>query len=135
MAVMLECAYAVAADVTGTGGGGEEVAARVRDLDDLSGAQVAFQLHCSESYAAGQIFLAQDLIDRLPTIYTALSEGRICQARAAVFSDVLADLPDEDAQRLTDRYIGKAEQWTPPQLRRNLTSHVDRLYPERIRRR
>ena len=83
----------------------------------------------SRSYAQGQVFLAKDLMERLPVVFAALREGRIDRVRAEVFSDALAQLDDVTARQIAEREIGLAANRIPGQLRRRLYRQVIKANP------
>ena len=112
--------------VTGGGVGGP---VRWRELGEFSGDQVAMSLVMSRSYAQGQVFLAKDLMERLPVVFSALREGRIDRVRAEVFSDALAQLDDVTARQIAEREIGLAANRIPGQLRRRLYRQVIKANP------
>ena len=69
--------------------------------------------------------LGRDLA-RLPMILTALLEGRIDRARAAIFAAELAGLPDLAALAVAMAFAGIAGSMTTGQLRAALRAMVDR---------
>ena len=110
-------------------GGGDGGPVRWRELGEFSGDQVAMSLVMSRSYAQGQVFLAKDLMERLPVVFAALREGRIDRVRAEVFSDALAQLDDVTARQIAEREIGLAASRIPGQLRRRLYRQVIKANP------
>jgi len=79
--------------------------------------EVAFALHLTRRGAQNQVALAQDLLSRLPMVWSALDGGELCTIRARIFSDVLAPAPDELAHDIADRLLPAAAGWTAGQLR------------------
>ena len=116
-------------DVGDGDGGGVGGPVRWRELGEFSGDQVAMSLVMSRSYAQGQVFLAKDLMERLPVVFAALREGRIDRVRAEVFSDALAQLDDVTARQIAEREIGLAANRIPGQLRRRLYRQVIKANP------
>jgi len=87
--------------------------------------EVAFALQLPRMYARREVALAQDLRDRLPRVLEALSQGRICLARARVFSDTLMAVADDHlARRIADRLLPSAQQWTASQVRQRLLKEI-----------
>ncbi len=78
--------------------------------------------------------LARDL-SRLPLILSALLEGRIDRARAAIFAAELAGLSDLAAQAVAMAFVGQAGSMTTGQLRAALRAMVLYLDPAAARRR
>jgi len=109
-ALLLESMAAVASRAVGTGFDADEV---------------AFALCLPRVSAQRQVALALDLVQRLPRVLDALRDGRICQTRARVFSDVLMPLADDGlAREIADRFLAPAEHWTASQLRQRLLKAV-----------
>ncbi|NUT08077.1 MAG: DUF222 domain-containing protein [Hamadaea sp.] len=102
---LLEAMASVAATSTGIGFDADEV---------------AFALCLPRVTAQNQVALALDLTRRLPQVLAALRAGRVCLARARVFSDVLTPACDDVARELADRFLPPAEVWTASQLRSRL---------------
>jgi hypothetical protein len=97
---------------------------------------VSWMLHCSVSYAAGQLTLATALINRLPRVYAALRAGQLDLAKAAAFVDALAAITDDQlARAVAARLLDRASKWTLAQLRERLRYHVDRADSRAARRR
>ena len=119
-------------DGDGDGVGGP---VRWRELGEFSGDQVAMSLVMSRAYAQGQVFLAKDLMERLPVVFAALREGRIDRVRAEVFSDALAQLDDVTARQIAEREVGQAASRIPGQLRRRLYRQVIKANPGLARQR
>jgi hypothetical protein len=78
--------------------------------------------------------LARDL-SRLPLILSALLQGRIDRARAAIFAAELAGLSDRAAQAVAMAFVGLAGSMTTGQLRAALRAMVLYLDPAAARRR
>jgi Domain of unknown function (DUF222) len=108
---------------------------RVRELNEFSGDQLAFALVWSGPAMQAQVSLARDLIERLPVVFGALRTGSIDLPRAKVFSEALSLLSDDKALSIAERLIGKAEQWTPANLRRRLRYHARQADPSLARKR
>ncbi|MEV6965777.1 DUF222 domain-containing protein [Hamadaea sp. NPDC051192] len=102
---LLEAMAAVAATSTGIGFDADEV---------------AFALCLPRVSAQNQVALALDLTRRLPQVLAALRAGRICLARARVFSDVLMSAGDVLAGELADRFLPPSQVWTASQVRSRL---------------
>ena len=128
LSCMLETAYA------GYHDDGEPLV-RSRVLDEFSGDQLAFTLSWSRSAVQGQLDLAQQLVERLPAVYAALSAGRIDLYKAKVFVEGLFLLSDEAARAVVDRLLRKAEDITGPQLRERLRYWANKIDPELAKRR
>jgi hypothetical protein len=110
--VLLETAYAHS-------DAGDDASSRVRELDEFSGSQAAFTLAWSRPATLRQLSWAEDLIEHLAMVFSALRAGRIDPVRAKVFSEALGDLDDETARRIAAGLIGRTERLTAAQLRGN----------------
>src|SRR5258705_6146259 len=128
--VMLEAVYAERTEaLQRTKSGASGPASRVREFDEFSADQLAFTLTWSRTAAQAQLLAAQDLIERIPVVFTALRAGRIDLVRARVFSDALSGLDDDKDRTVAERLIEKAENWTPGRLRERLRYHVLKADP------
>jgi hypothetical protein len=74
-------------------------------------------------------------LGRLPCVLTALGAGRIDWAKAMLFTDGLAGLPDEDANEIAGAVVSAAEGRTSGQLRAALARAVLAYDPEAAERR
>ncbi|MEV6971088.1 DUF222 domain-containing protein [Hamadaea sp. NPDC051192] len=95
--------------------------------------EVAFALHLTRRGAQNQVALAQDLLGRLPMVWSALDHGDICLARAKVFSDVLIAAPDEVARDVATRLLPIAVELTAGQLRARLHKELLTADPDAAR--
>ena len=91
--VLLETAYAHS-------DAGDDASSRVRELDEFSGSQAAFTLTWSRPATLRQLSLAEDLIERLAMVFSALRAGPMDPVRAKVFSEALGDQQLERTLRL-----------------------------------
>jgi hypothetical protein len=80
----------------------------------------ALALRWTHSRAAAQMLLADEVIDRLPRLFTALDLGEIDVPKARVVADLLGCVDDELAATLVDRVIEQAGRLTSAQLRARL---------------
>lgn len=98
--------------------------------------EVAFALHLPRTVAQREVSLARDLLGRLPAVFAALAEGRICLARARVFSDVLIPVTDDGlAREIASRFLPAAEECTASQLRSRLLKAVLAADPDAAQKR
>ena len=113
--------------------------AQARELD-----RPALAEHVSDEMAAALRLTgrsASRLLDtaaglhRLPGVLAALGQGEIDWARACLFTDLLAGLPDDDAARIADGLLGRAGGMTSGQLRAALTKAVLAHDPQAAERR
>jgi hypothetical protein len=74
-------------------------------------------------------------LGRLPCVLTALKAGRIDWAKATLFVDALAGLPDEDANEIAGAVLSTADGRTSGQLRAGLARAVLAYDPAAARRR
>jgi hypothetical protein len=74
-------------------------------------------LNLTRCSADRQVELAHSLVVRLPMVLDALGTGRIDLRRAIVLVDQTSGLSEEDARRVCDRVMERAERLTTGQLR------------------
>jgi hypothetical protein len=85
--------------------------------------------------AAVRVLSVSAGLARLPCVLTALGAGRIDWAKAALFIDALAGLPDDDANDIADAVLSNADGRTTGQLRAALARAVLAYDPEAAERR
>jgi hypothetical protein len=113
----------------------EGVVSRMSAPDEFSIDRIAWTLRWSRPAAQAQLHLADDLIDRLPVVYTSLQAGRIDLPRARVFHEVLLGVDDTIAHTVVARLIAQAPQWTCARLRERLRYHLHKADPAHAARR
>jgi hypothetical protein len=87
------------------------------EISDLAASEIQVALHLTPRAATYQLFLAEDLCQRLPQVHQALEHGLIDLARARVIIDETAHLTPAEAQTTTDQAIATAQTLTTGQLR------------------
>jgi hypothetical protein len=85
--------------------------------------------------AAVRLLAVSGGLGRLPCVLGALKAGRIDWAKATLFVDALAGLPDEDANDIADAVVSAADGRTSGQLRAALARAVLAYDPEAAQRR
>jgi hypothetical protein len=80
----------------------------------------ALALRWTHGRAAAQMQFADEVIDRLPRLFTALDTGQIDVPKARVVADLLGCVDDDLAAALVDRVIEQASRLTTAQLRARL---------------
>ena len=97
--------------------------------------EVSAALTISARRAELDLDLACVLIGHLPSVFAALHAGQVCWAKAAAFSDWLADLTVEQATTICLDLLPVAPRLTPAQLRERLRRRVLDIDPDHARRR
>lgn len=94
--------------------------------------EVTLALSCSRIAAGNKVATALDLADRLPGVLAALEQGRICPARARVFTDCTRHLSAEDAAFVEQVLLAEAETLSPARLKVTVSALADSLDPREI---
>ena len=102
-------------------------------LDQYSADEAAFTLHWSVQTTAGYQDLAEDLLRRLPKVYTALAAGRIDLPKAWALHTALAFVDDQIATAIVDRLLDRAAGWTVANLKERLRYWIGKLDPAAAR--
>ncbi|RBY97380.1 HNH endonuclease [Blastococcus sp. TF02-8] len=98
--------------------------------------ELAFVLNCSPVFAAGLLSDAYQLVERMPAVWAACSEGRLDWFRARVFADVLGPASDEVVTAVVSALLPEASTLSAGQLRRRLVAAAvaaDEEFAERRR--
>jgi hypothetical protein len=82
--------------------------------------ETAMALRWTQGRASTQINLAEEVIDRLPQLHTAIAEGHLDIPKTLVITTLLGSVDTDLARALVDRVIDKARDWTTAQLRSRL---------------
>jgi hypothetical protein len=87
------------------------------ELWDNVSSELRAALNLTRCSADRQVDLAHSLVVRLPMVLDALGTGRFDLRRAIVLVDQTSGLSEEDARRVCDRVMDRAERMTTGQLR------------------
>lgn len=83
----------------------EEVA-RLAQASDYAADEIRVALAWTRNAAYREYHFARTLLARLPAVFTALDGGVICRSKAWLFTELCAELTDEQAQLVCDRRPG-----------------------------
>ncbi|MGH3873570.1 MAG: DUF222 domain-containing protein [Pseudonocardiaceae bacterium] len=97
-------------------------------------AEIAAALTFTSRRADYELGCAQVLVDQLPRVHAALATGELDHHKARVFTDYLADLTPEQADRICARLVPVAPGWTTGQLAARLLREVQAIDPDYTRR-
>jgi hypothetical protein len=97
--------------------------------------ECAFALRWTHARAAGQLAMADEVIDRLPAVHQALAAGEIDPPKAYLLVDAVAGLDDQPARAVIDRVLPLASQQTTGELRARLRRLVIAADPQQASRR
>jgi hypothetical protein len=115
-----------------------------RNAQSVARREPGLAAHVSEEAAAALTLSGQAAtrlleisvaVSALPSVRTALADGRIDWAKATMFADLLAGIPPGDAADIADSVIRRAQGRTTGQLRAALTRAVLSWDPEAAQRR
>ncbi|TFV53296.1 HNH endonuclease signature motif containing protein [Blastococcus sp. TF02A_35] len=84
--------------------------------------ELALVLNCSPVFAAGLLADSYALVERMPAVWEACSEGRLDWFRAQVFADVLGHASDEVVAAVVPLLLPEAAQLSSGRLRRRLVA-------------
>jgi hypothetical protein len=104
-------------------------------VEGLAEMEIGAALACTTRAAAGQLDLAEDLINRLPAVHAAMLAGCIDYAKALLLSKATSGLSDEQARAVVDRILPDAPRKTTGQLRARLDRLVIKADPKAAQRR
>jgi hypothetical protein len=89
----------------------------------------AASLGWSEQLGAVKIEFARQILVRLPALGEAMREGWLEQEKAGIFVSTVADLDDEQARRVVELLLGRAQQLPHKQLRDRVESTAKAVDP------
>ena len=102
--------------------------------DEYVVGEVAFALCWTQSRATSEVGLALEVIDRLPTVFDALTRGAIDAAKARVICDELDLVEDDQARAIAAALLeGEASRATTGQLRARIRRLVLAVNPDAVR--
>jgi len=116
-----------------------EVVARAEEQFEWASHEIAAALTWTPTASDRELALATALCERLPLVYESLHRGDIDRAKALVFVEYLdpanGDVTDEQARRLSERFVALAPGLTTKQLRDRLYRALEAIDPGIRRRR
>ncbi len=102
---------------------------RINNLDEDSSAEIGAALHLTRRAADIQLGIAWDLVERLPEVGQALSEGPIDLPRARVICDNTGHLTEDQAREAARVVLAEAPRLTTGQLAARLRRLTVRSTP------
>jgi hypothetical protein len=116
-----------------------ETVARAGKRFEWAAHEIAAGLTWTPTAADRELTFATALIERLPTVFTALQQGRIDRGKARVFVDYLdpanGDVTEQQSRLLRERFLPQAPGLTTKQLSDRLYRAMHAIDPEFRRRR
>lgn len=91
---------------------------------------VAASLGWSEAYAAQRTEFARQLLERLPALGDAMSDGRLEERKASLFTTTLADLDTDQAREVVERVLPDAPRLAFQALRRRIELNAEAVDPD-----
>jgi hypothetical protein len=107
----------------------------VAPFDEFTTCHVAPALRWTETTASNQLFLAAQLVRRLPGTLAALERGELDLRRARALADVTEPLTAEQCLVVEQRVLPRASSQTAPELRQSARRQVLKIDPEGAQRR
>jgi len=92
--------------------------------------EIRAALAWTRNAAYREYHFAEALLGWLPAVFTALDDGLICRSKAWLFSELCAELTDEQAQVVCDRLLPKAGRLTTGELAARINKLAIALDPE-----
>jgi hypothetical protein len=126
---------AVMVEVGLCGIGPDEQLPRMDAPDEFSADEIRAALSLTRSAASAQLWLAWDLLDRLPQVHVALDTGVIDVPKARVFSEWTHGLTDAQTRTLCDLLLPEAPNLTTGQLIDRIKKMAIAIDPDWARRR
>ena len=108
---------------------------RALDAWQWGAGQIGAALTLSRRRADVEYGLAQQLIEELPLVWQALSDGEIDPPKAKVFAGYLINLTPEQVELICRRLLPHAPRWTTGQLAHRLLREIVAVDPRYTRRR
>ncbi|MGH3902926.1 MAG: DUF222 domain-containing protein [Pseudonocardiaceae bacterium] len=107
----------------------EEVT-RLAQASDYAADEIRAALAWTRNAAYREYHFDHTLLSRLPTVFTALDGGVICRSKAWLFTELCAELTDEQAQLVCDRLLPDAGRLTTGELAVRIKKLVIALDPD-----
>jgi Domain of unknown function (DUF222) len=105
------------------------------ERQDWAETEIAMAMTWTARRASGQLWLADQLVDRLPAVFAALDAGDIDVPKATVFADETMLLDPSLARRVAGELLGEAPRLTTGQLAARLRKAVLAADADAVRKR
>ncbi len=92
--------------------------------------EIRAALAWTRNAADREYHFAQSLLGRLPAVFTALDAGAICRSKAWLFTELCAELTEEQAQMVAERLLPQAGRLTTGELAARIKKLAIALDPE-----
>ncbi|MGH3793626.1 MAG: DUF222 domain-containing protein [Pseudonocardiaceae bacterium] len=104
--------------------------ARLAQPPELAADEIRAALAWTRTAAYREYHFAHALLGRLPAVFAALDTGVICRSKAWLFTELCAELTDEQAQVVCDRLLPRAAGLTTGELGARIKKLAIALDPE-----
>ncbi|MGH3853166.1 MAG: DUF222 domain-containing protein [Pseudonocardiaceae bacterium] len=104
--------------------------ARLTQAPEYAADEIRAALAWTRNAAYREYHFAEALLVRLPTVFTALDTGAICRGKAWLFTELCAQLTDEQAQVVCERLLPDATRLTTGELAARIKKLAMALDPE-----
>ncbi|MGH3720504.1 MAG: DUF222 domain-containing protein [Pseudonocardiaceae bacterium] len=109
---------------------GTDEVARLAQAPEYAADEIRAALSWTRNAAYREYHFAEALLTRLPAVFTALDTGVICRSKAWLFTELCAQLTDEQAQAVCERLLPDAARLTTGELAARIKKLALALDPE-----
>ncbi len=109
---------------------GPDEVARLVQAPEFAADEIRAALAWTRNAAYREYHFAQALLARLPAVFSALDTGAICRSKAWLFTELCAELTDEQAQVVCQRLLPDAARLTTGELSARIKKLALALDPE-----
>ncbi|MGH3834826.1 MAG: HNH endonuclease signature motif containing protein [Pseudonocardiaceae bacterium] len=109
---------------------GPDEVARLAQAPEYAADEIRAALAWTRNAAYREYHFAETLLARLPAVFTALNTGAICRSKAWLFTELCAELTDEQTQVVCERLLPDAARLTTGELAARIKKLAIALDPE-----
>jgi hypothetical protein len=102
----------------------------VRKASEYAADEIRAALAWTRNATDREYHFAETLLTRLPAVFTALDTGAICRSKAWLFTQLCAELTDEQTQVVCERLLPDAARLTTGELAARIKKLAIALDPE-----
>ncbi len=112
---------------------GPDEVARLAPASEYAADEIRAALAWTRNAAYREYHFAETLLARLPAVFTALDTGAICRSKAWLFTELCAELTDEQTQAVCERLLPDAARLTTGELAARIKKMAIAIDPEWLR--
>jgi uncharacterized protein DUF222 len=109
---------------------GPDEVARLAQAPEYAADEIRAALAWTRNAASREYHFAETLLARLPAVFAALDTGVICRSKAWLFTELCAELTDEQTQEVCERLLPDAARLTTGELAARIKKLAIALDPE-----